>query len=147
MACSTALASWSSPDVVAYLVSIPNAGRLLNILTQRGKADVVISSTWRLGHTLTELKKILFGIGYTGRTLGTTPDLNRIHVETWIPRGVEIEMWMREHEKLFKVESFVILDDDSDMEPHHNRHVKTNHCVGLTELNVEQALTILSIPV
>jgi hypothetical protein len=41
------------------------------------------------------------------------------------------------------VESFVILDDDSDLEPYMNRAVIVNGEVGLTEADVDKAIEIL----
>jgi hypothetical protein len=125
----------------------PEAGARLERLVQRGRADVVVSSTWRLGRTRAELCDLLHSIGYTGRVLGKTPDLNCIRIGTHVPRGAEIEMWMKENARRFHVTSFVILDDDSDMAPHHTRLVRTNFDVGLTNADVERALSILEVPV
>ncbi len=125
----------------------PQAGMKLQLLAQTARADVVVSSTWRLYRKRTELCDLLRGIGYTGRVLGKTPDLAHINVNMSVPRGAEIEMWMRENARRYPVESFVILDDDSDMTPHQARHVKTHFAVGLTFADVDKALAILKEPV
>lgn len=116
------------------------------------EAFVVISSSWRYGHGIGELKDFLNEAGFIGSVRGVTPMSHEIpglklsqilHGQT---RGVEIDAWLRTGGIEFDVDSFVILDDDSDTEPHRDRHIKTEFADGLTEHHVAPALEILAKP-
>lgn len=85
----------------------PEMMTMMNDLCKTTEAKVVISSTWRIGHTLEELQAILASCGATFTIIGLTPRLN-------VARGVEIDHWLRNNcPKNFM--NYVILDDDSDM--------------------------------
>ena len=56
-------------------------------------------------------------------------------------RGTEIKEWMEKHPE---VTSFVILDDDDDMEPFKNRLVQTDMRFGLSELDANKAISLLT---
>jgi hypothetical protein len=89
-------------------------------------AVVVLSSTWRIGWAWMQhnpdyhdkhfemLRDKLQEHGI--QLFGRTPTSNHG------VRGLEIDEWLRHHSD---VESFVILDDDSDMDKHIGRLVKT----------------------
>ena len=94
----------------------PRAMLLLNDLLERTGAKVVVSSTWRLRHTPEALQKLMEVRGFTGEVIGRTPRIS-------LGRGIEIRQWLKEHPE---VESFAIVDDDSDMEPHMDRLVQTS---------------------
>lgn len=67
---------------------------------------IVISSTWRLLHSLDELKAKLAEYGVdASRVIDITPSTFSRH------RGREIGMWLEEHPEVTK---FVVLDDDRD---------------------------------
>lgn len=55
------------------------------------------------------------------KIIGATPWLNR-------SRGAEIDAWLKEH----PCPAFVILDDDSDMEPYTDHLIKTDTYDGFT---------------
>jgi DNA-binding LacI/PurR family transcriptional regulator len=85
----------------------------LNHITDTTGAKLVISSTWRGSHKFETLKRHLIAEGVTGEVYDKTPILrDRDHMSVF--RGIEIQCWLsrRDHED---IESFVILDDDSDM--------------------------------
>lgn len=107
----------------------------LNILLERSEASIVVTSTWRILHSLMDLEQILVNAGFRfpERVIGMTP-------RGYGARGQQIERWLNDHPE---VEKFVILDDDSDMEPFMDKLVKTNSDVGLTNMDVERALEIL----
>lgn len=130
----------------------PACVRRINTITERTGAHVVVSSTWRLGRTLDELRSILAKHGYNGKVIGVTPDLSGrttgLHVA--VERGHEIQKWMddraREDARFGVVESFVIIDDDSDMAHLKPRLVQTTFATGITDLQVERAIALLKDP-
>lgn len=101
----------------------PKAIALLNELLDRTGAKVVVSSTWRHAQDVDEIQECLDGKGFTGALIGTTPRRG------YAIRGEEIQAWIdsTHHE----VESFVILDDDSDMGKLMGRLVHTTWEKGL----------------
>lgn len=125
----------------------PKAVALVNEICDRTGALVVVSSSWRHGESRTTLQEILGKVGFTGKVLGMTPDLSTRHEGLWTAktRGDEIFQWIEDSSPNIHgpIESFVILDDDSDMEPLAHRHIKTDHAIGLTSNHVERAVTML----
>ena len=109
----------------------------LNTLVERSGASIVVSSVWRIGHPIADLRQILVNAGFRfpKRVIGITP-------RGYGVRGTEIGQWLRNHPE---VEAFVILDDDSDMGPFMDMLVRTDSDTGLTDLDVEKALEILSV--
>ena len=87
----------------------------LNGLIEDTGAEVVISSTWRFGHTIEELQNILEQRGFKGKIIGFTPDLHS--KEPAALRGNEIYKWMEDNIEYSEREltPYVIFDDDSDM--------------------------------
>lgn len=69
------------------------------------------------------------------RVIGTTPTLDG----DWV-RGKEIEKWISDN---YAPKSFVIIDDDTDMEPYMDRLVKTECEFGLTDKDADKALDML----
>jgi len=101
---------------------------------------VVVSSTWREGRSVSEIKSILRERGFEKLKLivGKTPKLYDENDED-APRGVEIERYMSLHSGT----PFVIFDDDGDMEPVLNRLVQTDPRTGVTGRDFQQARRIL----
>lgn len=97
------------------------AVRHLNAITERTGAAIVVSSTWRLTHTVDELQRVLAAAGATGRVIDRTPSLFEPHGEPHkdgfqpmrrMPRAHEIAAWLDAHPE---VTSFVVIDDDFDV--------------------------------
>jgi hypothetical protein len=111
----------------------------LNDLLKRSNAHVVVSSSWRLGYDLEELKGILHRRGlneeHLFRFISVTPKLRA-------ERGYEIQEWL-DGFPITKQDTFVILDDDSDMAHLIPFLVHTSFEVGLTDAHVEAALAVL----
>jgi hypothetical protein len=90
---------------------------MLNELCKDTDAKVVISSTWRMGKTVSQLQKILNDSGATFEIIDTTPILRF----DGAVRGNEIKFWIDKNiEKLcgikyFDYHTYAIVDDDSDM--------------------------------
>lgn len=119
----------------------PKAMRLVNDLISRSGAEVVVSSSWRMGKAIPTLQRILDNAGFNGRVLDATPEIDVLPDGTRAIRGNEIQHWLTttDHE----VESFVILDDDSDMGDLMPYLVQTSFDTGITQDHVERALGIL----
>ena len=85
-----------------------NAVRNLNKLIRLTKAKIVISSTWRLFHSLEGLQNIFTKQKIKAKIISTT-SIERAPVEEDIPRGQKIADWLSQHPE---VEKYVIIDDD-----------------------------------
>ena len=122
----------------------------LNKIVEATNAKVVISSTWRHGVSYHMMQRYLSVLGFKGKIIGNTPRLDSY-------RGTEILCWLLEHKsKIIKnadstwyqykepIESFVILDDDSDMESLSNHLVHINNMVGLLDSDVDKAIEVLN---
>ena len=112
-------------------------------------SEIVLSSSWRLGWVKKEksittgmdvwyfdaLKEKLneFGIDF----FGYTDDLGH--------RGFEITRWLKNHAQE-QIESYIVIDDMDAREliPHENRLVQTATSYGLTESEVEEAISLLN---
>jgi hypothetical protein len=114
----------------------------LNDLIRKTDARIVVSSCWRIGRPLPELRKILSGWGIDGPVLDKTPDPLASRAAD---RGEEIQLWINERKKKKNdVEEFVIIDDNRDMPNLLHVLVQTKFESGLTERNAKKALKILS---
>lgn len=85
---------------------------LIDRLCQETGAQIVVSSSWRIGETPESLQKIL---GCQSPVIGLTP---------WprndVVRGDEIRAWLKSHGR--DVEAYVILDDETDAGHGHDGH-------------------------
>lgn len=122
---------------------------LRKIIRETG-AKIVISSTWRFSG-LVVMKEMWDKRELPGEVIGITPNF-MTHYGTTLCRGKEIDAYL---EKYPEIEKYVILDDDSDMEPHQmDNFVMTSgnrdheDCVdigyGLTRICSERAIKILN---
>jgi hypothetical protein len=118
------LRSWIEPELAA---------RLCSVLQTTG-AVIVLSSDWRLGRELPELRTELRAAGIDALLIDRTPDLRGQ------PRWREVEAWMAEHE--LAREAMVILDDTYDMGPLRERFVRVSPLNGLDE-QAAQAIVAL----
>ena len=106
--------------------------RLKRIVEKTG-AQIVLSSSWRMGNSGRDIvhKRLQqFSMDF----IDVTPIFNGQH------RGREIADWLSRHE----VESFVILDDEGDMDELVNHLVKTDMNIGLQDGDVDKAINLLS---
>lgn len=117
----------------------PDAVARFDRFITKADAAIVISSTWRISFTITQLQLMLESKGLKNpyRIIGTTTSLNGDKC-----RGQEIDLWLRNAPP---IKSFVIIDDDSDMEPHMDRLVKTSFDFGFLEEHGKQALKLLGV--
>ena len=123
---------------------------LKRIIDETG-CKIVLSSTWRLS-------ELRVGAIYTNfvmhnmdiRTIiGKTP--NFLYATTfsngkgYVERGDEIKAWLKANDKInYNIESFVILDDDSDMADLKDRLVQTTWKLGLTRKLANKAIRMLN---
>lgn len=109
----------------------PKAVTRLNDITKRTGATLVISSTWR---RFWDVRTILKRAGVTGQIVGETPYLPGQE------RGAEIKAWLDDN----RVDSYIILDDDSDMGELVEHLVQTDWDLGLQDRHVETAVIRLN---
>ncbi len=88
----------------------------LNELCNEMDIKVVISSTWRMGRTVEELKEIMSEAGATFDVIDKTP----VFRDSDTVRGNEIQRWIKDNKELLGVNyydfyTYAIIDDDSDM--------------------------------
>lgn len=110
---------------------------VLNEIVVEGRAEVVVSSTWRHGRTVIELQAMLDARGFIGRVRDKTP--------TGTPgayRGEEIAAWLAEH----AVCGCVIIDDHADMGPLRSHLVLTQPARGLQPADAPRAIALLARP-
>jgi hypothetical protein len=116
----------------------------LNAIVRQSSAKVVISSSWRVYHSLDELRTLLGNAGFDGEIIGCTPVSQNKEARGLADIGVircqEIQAWIDAHPS--PLTSFVILDD-LDLEPLAAYHVKTDMEVGLCDHHVDEALGVL----
>lgn len=108
--------------------------RLLKQIVDATGASVVITSTWR--NSAAQMTHLLDQLAYFSiRPIAVTPRLNK-------ERGDEISAWMQRYDGY--IESYVILDDDSDMGEHMDHLVQTSFKYGLQHEHVKRAIEILN---
>lgn len=114
----------------------PAAVEHLNALVEKSGASLVISSSWRRIYSLGAIGRALRANGFEHprAIIGATPPLGG-------PRGHEIQAWIDSAGK--PLPTFVILDDDSDMEHLADRLVQTHYTSGLLAEHVDAALRLL----
>lgn len=145
------LNSWST----GYKITTEKL-QLLNDLIEQTGAKIVISSSWRIGSKdvkefleknfkkskfrLDSFKDVTNQECISNIFYNSTIDLT----DTFGPlRGDEIKRWLDNHAD--EVESYVILDDDSDMLDEQLEHlVQTDTYFGLTDREVHLATLILT---
>lgn len=123
---------------------------LLNEIVARGRAEVVISSSWRVPWQYGEIEAMLRQRGFVGNVIGSTPTrIAAPEPRRYTQRGTEIQVWLDNYPDAAgpeHVESFVILDDSDDMAHLAHRLVLTSWMRGLEPDHVEPAIRLLEIP-
>lgn len=146
----------------------PESVEQLNRIINETGAKVVVSSTWRLGRTITQLQEILDRVGFIGEVIDKTPNFHAKGTDNdgerigyTIPRGCEIDWWLKnegefqrinwsteEQQKYIDksiVKNYIIIDDDSDMLYNQREHfIHTSFMSGLTNELTDKAISILN---
>lgn len=119
---------------------------LLRNFCEQYDCYIVISSTWRVGRTLSELKDILMHVGFwcPGRIIGVTPISSNYDKDfKGYDRGHEIDKWLNNQ---YEEYNYVIIDDDSDMLKYQiPRFVKINPNLGLVTTYLDKMKDILGV--
>ena len=92
-------------------VSNKQAMTLVSKLCTDYKLDIVITSTWSIGHSLDEIRESLYSSGLKREVniIGTTC------TNMFKSRGFQIEAWLTNNKLDYRTFPVIILDDDSDM--------------------------------
>ena len=123
-ASSSGLRSWIEPELAA---------RVKEIVRQTG-AGIVISSDWRVGRGLHELRDELLASGVDCSLLGVTPVLQG--AERWR----EIQAWMDQNQ--VSAADIAIVDDTFDMGPLAARFVRATPLNGLDEQTADAIVAL-----
>lgn len=118
----------------------PMAVGLVERLAVNAGAQVVISSSWRVGSSVPDLQRTLIrwqGRALAERVIDVTPRLGG-------QRGAEIARWLAQHPNLHDG-NYVIIDDDADMlDGQLSRFVQTRHRDGFGVVEYLRALEIIA---
>lgn len=106
---------------------------LIHLLNEVKDLQIVISSTWRFGCDLKDLKA-LFPMSelIRSRIIDSTPSLTSGN------RGDEIKRWVIN--STTRVQQFAVLDDDTDMDAVEEHFFHVNHKVGFDYLLCEKVI-------
>lgn len=117
----------------------------LNRIVEETGCKVVLSSSWRSSIESENIftQNLLKLKGFKYEIYDVTPRL--WFSDFSIRRGEEIKFWLDKESEKHEIESFVILDDDSDMLPEQmNNFIHVDGQVGLTDRDVLTAIEILN---
>ncbi len=115
----------------------PACVAVLNEIVEGARAEVVVSSTWRYGKSVAELRAMLAAAGFTGRVIGKTP-LGPVGAD----RGEEIAAWLAKH----RVAGYAIVDDHPNVGALRGRLLLTDPARGLERAHAKRAIEILLRP-
>ena len=123
----------------------PACLKRLNKIVRAIDAHIVVSSTWRIGSSLTNLQTKFDRDPYLKqRVIGMTPVFPRKEDRKPLEpfgRGLEISAWLNDNE----VEKHIVIDDDSfDIEPHLEFLICTDAYLGLQDKDVAPAIALLN---
>ena len=114
-----------------------------DLMDQLPDVKIVISSSWRICRTVSQLTDTLVNGGFKHplSVIGMTP-ISRNSNDL---RGDEISGWLTEQKKgkKFNIIDFVILDDNEDMTIHMDKLILTDINVGLTVNDVNKVINLL----
>jgi hypothetical protein len=114
----------------------PECVQRLNRILQQTGAVVIVSSSWRKTHALSEIVSILESRGFSGEVDGATS------ANGTLSRTEEIAEWLAENRP--PVAAYVVIDDELTSALPAERVVSPSNQTGLTDKDVEQAIVILT---
>jgi hypothetical protein len=107
----------------------PEPIKIINELIEETDAKVIISSSWRLIHSLEKINFLLQKHGAIFSAVDVTPELTNNN--QWGKRGLEIQAYLDSLKK--KPESICIIDDNNDIKPLEKYLILTTFKDGLTK--------------
>jgi Swiss Army Knife RNA repair-like protein len=122
-------------ETLEYSIDPDCVQRLNRILQQTG-AVVIVSSSWRKKHALSEIVSILESRGFRGEVDGATS------ANGTLSRTEEITEWLAENRP--PGAAYVVIDDELTSALPTERVVSPSNQTGLTDRDVEQAIAILT---
>lgn len=112
----------------------------LKKIVDRTNAQLVLSSSWRKGGFYSAtIKNLEYQLNSNGMIL-----LDCTPIMPNATRGTEIKEWLKSKSKIYKIDSYVILDDSEDMDDLINHLVKTTYDDGLTSDLISSTCDILN---
>tara|TARA_R110002094_G_scaffold174597_2_gene155356 strand:- start:257 stop:682 length:426 start_codon:yes stop_codon:yes gene_type:complete len=116
------------------IISDEMVARINRVVKETG-CSVVISSSWRLIMSLSELSLLLGEHGFLSETIiDRTPHIDR--------RDNEILVWLRDHKDVTK---FAVVDDEaSDLTDVEGQLVQTSFDTGILDEHVNQLIEMLT---
>lgn len=108
----------------------------LHRLQREEKVKFVISSTWRLGKSIEDLRD-LFGL--KGLSISIIDKTSEKHD---MKRGEQIALWLSEN----KVKKYIIIDDECQydiIQTHPNNCIETNFYTGFDDEKYDEAVKLL----
>ena len=128
-------ATWNN-SVPESMLDPAACARLERILVETG-AVIVVSSSWRVDTSCEEIETALRARGApSAKVIGATP-------RSWSgsKRGDEIQRWLDENGP---VETFAIVDDNSDMAHLGGRFTQTSWDTGLLDKHARRIIAMLN---
>jgi hypothetical protein len=122
----------------------PRAVKWLEWIIYKTKADIVISSTWR-NRGIDKLRDMWYDRKLPGYVIDITPKfhgkLRGEEIKAFLEDGEHRHLYMHE----FNVDSYCIIDDDTDMLPEQkDNFVHCDDLFGITKEKAEEAISILN---
>ena len=114
----------------------PDCVQRLNRILQQTGAVVIVSSSWRKKHALSEIVSILESRGFRGEVAGATS------ANGTLSRTEEIAAWLKENRS--PGAAYVVVDDEITSGLPAERVISPSNQTGLTDKDVEQAIAILT---
>jgi hypothetical protein len=118
----------------------PECCKQLTRICQETGATIILSSVWRYSWPLPLLTEHLRKFGADVYLADKTPRVRAPEGKTTCPRGLEIAAYLTLCNNKGGVDSFVIIDDDSDMEFLSPFLVQTTAATGLTQKLADQII-------
>ena len=136
--CAGNLEKWKRGEPLSPLFS-KEAVAALNYLVETTEAEVIITSTWRVGRSLGDINHIFRSEGFPYGIWGVTPWLGK-------KRWHEIQAYLDQSQEIgYNISGYVIVDDGTTMEQHNAHFVQTSNTKGLTLEKAAKAVEVLSL--
>ena len=111
---------------------------LMNVryIVKETYAKIVLTSTWRKSQKSITALNLAFKKIFLDEIFSITPISESGY------RGEEIQQWLNNNKDL-NIESFIIIDDDADLDPYKDRWIQTDMNYGLTDYLAWKSISML----